>query len=301
MKISTICLGSCSGCHISILGLGEDLLPLLEQMNITYSPLLMDRKQPVECDLAIIEGGARNDEDLERLSQLRQKAKKVLAIGSCAVYGGISSIANITSREELALESYEKPNKTTPKLEKRYYPIDHYIEVDYYLPGCPPPRKVLLEALPPLIAGKEPPHHSLPVCAECKRKAHLRMHKDFVRTVEKRPEPDECLLSQGYICLGSVTRSGCGADCTRVGVPCLGCRGPADRLLTKPSHGIYKDLVRRRAHLLGISEKEVEEKVFDLAHTLYTYTLGSSFIRHKSSEKAAEQWHRVKVDAGEEL
>jgi F420-non-reducing hydrogenase small subunit len=301
MKLATLCLGSCTGCHVSLLGLGEDIIPFLTKMQICYSPLLADVKETQECDLALIEGAPRNEEDLERLISLGKKAKTIIALGSCATYGGITGLGNITSHEELENEAYCKKPTETAKLRRRIYPLNHYTHIDWFLPGCPPPRQVIADTLTAIMAGKEPPHYSLPVCSECKRKAELKMNEHFIRTVEKRPEPDECMLSQGYICLGSVTRSGCNAHCTGAGVPCLGCRGPADKVLVEPRHGIYQDMIRRRSHLLGLTEKEVESSVYDLVHTLYAFTLSSPMMRKKKSEKVAENIHRLHLEPGEEL
>ncbi|UCE27464.1 MAG: F420-nonreducing hydrogenase [Candidatus Coatesbacteria bacterium] len=301
MKVSTLCLGSCTGCHISLLGLGEDLLPILSTAELIYSPVLVDVKKPGPTDLAIVEGAPRNEEDVERLGKLREKAKTVLALGSCASMGGITGLGNVASREEIKAEAYEEPDKDTPELRKRVYPIDHYVEVDWYLTGCPPPKKIIGEALTALLAGKEPPHYELPVCAECERRAELHIYEDLVRTIEKTPDAEECLLSQGYICLGSVTRGGCDANCTTAGVPCLGCRGPVDRVITEPGHGIFRDLVRRRAHLLGLDEKEVEDEVYDLVHTLYTFTLSSQVMRLKQSERVADEIYRVHLEPGEAI
>jgi F420-non-reducing hydrogenase small subunit len=299
MILSTLCLGSCSGCHISLLGLGEDLLSVLNHLEIVFSPLLMDQKNAQPCDLGIVEGAPRNEDDVKHLKELREKAKKIIAIGSCACYGGITGLANLTSAEGILAEAYQSAPGKTPKLQPRIYPLDHFITVDWYIPGCPPLPNVLAEALIALINGKEPPHHNLPVCAECKRKAEIKINEKFVRSIEKVPEPNECLLSQGYICLGSVTRGGCEATCTKAGLPCLGCRGPADRVLSEPGHGIYRDLTRRRAHLLRMSERDVEKGIYDLAHTLYLFTLSSPTMRAKRMEKVADVIHRITIKPGE--
>ncbi|MCP4228769.1 MAG: F420-nonreducing hydrogenase [bacterium] len=301
MKIATECLGSCTGCHLSLLALGEDLVPVLSQTEIVYSPVLVDRKNPPTSDLALVEGAPRNEKDVERLRSIRENTGILIAFGSCATMGGITGLGNVTSRNELKSEAYESSDKKTSELKKRVYSIDHYVDVDWFLTGCPPPTKIIGETLTALLENREPPHYELPVCAECERHVKAHLQEDFVRTVEKPPEPDECLLTQGYICLGSVTRSGCEANCTSAGIPCFGCRGPVDRVITEPGHGIYRDLVRRRAHLLGHEEKEVEEKIYNLVHTLYTFTLSSTFMRLKPMEKVADEVHRVKISPGEVL
>ena len=136
----------------------------------------------------------------------------------------------------------------------------------------------------------------LPVCAECGRTVRGEIPLEIKRTYQDPVAPDECLLQQGFMCLGSVTRAGCEAPCTKAGTPCLGCRGPAHRLMVDASHGIFEDWVRRRCHYTKLSPKEVERSLDHLKHTLYLYTLASPFMRMKRSERVAELVYRVNWD-----
>jgi F420-non-reducing hydrogenase small subunit len=296
MKLATLCLTSCSGCHIGLLAMGDDFLPILENLELTFSPILMDVKKPPKVDVALIEGAIRNQEDKELIKDVRSASKLLIAMGSCACYGGVTGIGSCCSSEELLNEAYKqkKGPELTP-LTPRVSPVDSVVEVDYYIVGCPPPVPVLKETLGALLKGKELPHFQAPVCATCERVVKGEFSKDTVRLFEQFPHEEECLLTQGYICLGSVTRGGCEANCTSMGFPCQGCRGPTDRIFTEASHGIYQDLVKRRTHYLGIPIKEAEKHIFDLMHTLYSFTLSSPFMRRKRSERVSNLIHRIVV------
>jgi F420-non-reducing hydrogenase small subunit len=297
MRLATIALSSCCGCHIALLNLGSDLLTLLAQGELVFSPVLMDEKSIVPCDIALVEGSIRNTENIEHLKALRANAKTLIAFGTCAAFGGIPGIGSAYATLELLRKSYgeEFTPENIPALEQRVSPIDRFVPVDYYLPGCPPPPDLLKDTLLQFVAGKPPARHDLPVCADCHRTAKKEERCTPHRTINSQPDPDECLLTQGYICLGSVSRSGCGAPCTHAGVPCLGCRGPVDRVLTEPTHGIQRDLTRRMSHFNGKNEQQAKQLLTDRLHTLYAYTLATPELRRKDSEGVSELIHRINV------
>ena len=297
MKVSTVCLSSCCGCHMALVNLGEALLKPLSTGELTFSPVLMDAKKVVECDVALVEGGVRTEENIQFLNELRESSKVVIALGTCASFGGIPGLGSAYATMDLLRAAYTatyNPENST-LLAPREEPIDSYAYVDYFIPGCPPPLSILGSALTHLLNGQEPPRVDLPVCAECSRIANSEVQREIKRTLNTVPEKEECLLSQGYICLGSVSRGGCEAPCTQVGVPCLGCRGPIDRVFTEPTHGILYDLVRRTSHFTGMSEKEVEEKLDDVLHTFYAFTLPVKEIRKKDRENTRALIHRIEV------
>ncbi len=297
MKFSTISLASCSGCHVALVNLGVDLLRVLANGELSFSPVLADAKEISECDVALIEGSVRNDENLEKLREMRAKSKTLIALGTCAAFGGVPGLGAAYSTLDLIAQAYpeEFTPQNIPALEKRVLPIDQYVQVDYYLPGCPPPRNILKTTLEKLSAGEQPPRVDLPVCAECRRVVTQQAHAEIKRMVDTIPEPEICLLSQGYVCMGSVSRAGCNAPCPQAGVPCMGCRGPIDRVFTERTHGILHDLTRRISHYTGKSEKEIQKKMPDMLHTLYTFTLATPEMRRKDSENVQNLIHRIHV------
>ena len=117
MRLATLCLASCSGCHINLLSLQDEFLDLLAANDLVFSPILMDVKEPQACDLALIEGAVRTEEDAEKLRALRAKAQLLVAMGSCAVYGGIVGLGNAYENHELLKPAYENHPETTDHLE----------------------------------------------------------------------------------------------------------------------------------------------------------------------------------------
>jgi F420-non-reducing hydrogenase small subunit len=298
MRVATLCLTSCSGCHINILDLQDKLLSILETNDLVFSPILMDVKEPQECDLAIIEGAIRNQEDEERVRKLRAKAKLLVAMGSCAVFGGIAGLGNACQNDELLKPKYATSHDTLryPRLIPRVQPVASLVDVDYHIPGCPPPLQVVEEFLDALLTGQSPQVNDLPVCAECGRVVRGELPAEVKRTYETPVIPDECLLQQGFMCLGSVTRGGCDAPCTKAGMPCMGCRGPAHLVLSNASHGIYEDWIKRRCHYTKLPAKDLEHHLENVMHTLYAYTFAAPFMRLKRTERVAEFVYRVNWD-----
>ena len=282
---------------MSLINLGTDLLDILAQNVLVFSPVIMDQKSIQPCTVALVEGGVRNHENIEKLKDLRRKADILIALGTCASFGGISGIGSAFTTAELIANSYgvDFAPDNLPELELRVTPIDAHVTVDYYIPGCPPPSGILKDTLISLLSGEKPRRVDLPVCAECKRTVKKHLQPELKRLADTLPDPDECLLSQGFICLGSVSRCGCGAVCTHAGVPCRGCRGPIDRVFIEPTHGILYDLTRRISHFTGRKVAEVEVKMQDTLHTLYQYTLSVPEMRCKDSEHISRLLQRVKV------
>ncbi|HMK56684.1 MAG TPA: hypothetical protein VK448_08620 [Dissulfurispiraceae bacterium] len=297
VKIATIPLDSCCGCHMALVNLGTDLLDILADNALVYSPVIMDEKKIQRCTVALVEGGVRNHENVEKLKELREKADILIALGTCASFGGISGMGSAFATFELLANAYgsEFAPEGLPLLEPRVSPIDAHVEVDYYIPGCPPPLGILRNTLVSLLSGQKPQRVDLPVCAECKRTVKKHLGAEIKRMADNMPDEEECLLSQGFVCLGSVSRCGCGAVCTHAGVPCKGCRGPIDRVFVEPTHGILHDLTRRISHFTGEKVETVESRLKDILHTFYSYTLSVPEMRGKDSEHIHKLIHRIKV------
>jgi F420-non-reducing hydrogenase small subunit len=297
MKLATLCLTSCTGCHINLLHLHEKFIDILGKVDLVFSPVLVDVKEIQACDVAIIEGSVRNREDYKKLHALREKSRLLISMGTCANYGGITGLGNSYSVSDLLQKTYNsKENTRNPGFQPRTLLVDDVVKVDYYIPGCPPPPEVLSQFFDALFLGKEPPVNLLPVCAECNRSIKGEFSSTIKRTYEEEVDDEECLLQQGFTCLGSVTRAGCGALCTSNGAACLGCRGPTQRMMLEPSHGIFRDLADRRCHYLGISLDESEKQMRPFLKSFYNFSLGSTFLRKKRSERVAEQTYRVNLD-----
>ncbi|MTK63317.1 MAG: F420-nonreducing hydrogenase [Methanobacterium sp.] len=291
VNIALELLASCTGCEISILDLHEELIDVLEQADLVYAPILMDVKEiPENIDIAIVSGSVRNEENKERLEEIREKANTVIAYGTCACYGGITCMADLYSPEDVSdrsfkdnpsTESAAEPSEVVPKLLPIVHPAGDMALIDYYLPGCPPKEYLVKDILVPLINGEEPVVPKKSVCADCERTMeHIEFDK-IHRRVEGNPDPDLCFLSQGYICMGSATLGRCGALCSSAGVPCHGCGGPSLDILREPNHDVYNCIVNRIAHLSKMPHKDVEKQIYDIGHIIYGFVIGSTIMENK--------------------
>jgi F420-non-reducing hydrogenase small subunit len=291
VKIALETLASCSGCEISILDLHEDLVKLLGQADLVYAPVLMDTKEiPDDIDIAIVSGSVRNQENKERLEEIRKKSKILVAYGTCACYGGITGMADLYYSKDVTSSIYtdnpstvpsELPNEVVPELLSIVHPAADFTEIEGFIPGCPPKEQLTHDILIPLVNDEAPNVPKKSVCADCQRAMeHIEFDK-IRRRIEGDPEPGKCFLSQGYVCLGSVTLGRCGGLCTDAGVPCHGCGGPALDVLREPSHDIYNGVIKRIAHISKMPEADVEKQIYDIGHVIYGFVIGSTIMEDK--------------------
>ena len=165
VRIATTSLAGCFGCHTSLLDMDERLLRLAGQVELDRSPFT-DRKQIRHCDIGLIEGGLCNSENIELLRRFRACCTTLVALGACAVNGGVPALRNRYTLEECLREAYlegagiENPqipnDPELPRLLENIHPIHELVTVDYSLPGCPPPTDAIWALLQDLIAGREP-------------------------------------------------------------------------------------------------------------------------------------------------
>jgi F420-non-reducing hydrogenase small subunit len=298
VKVASEWLNSCSGCEIAILNLGETLLEVLPQLEFVHIPVLMDHKyfgQTGEGDIhhldippavvGLISGGIRNQEHLEVAEAMRRSCQVVIALGTCATHGGIPSLINGFENDDLC-ERYYRGSETTdphanpndpalPALLDRTYALDEKIKVDLFLPGCPPHPDQIGEAIVALLEGRAPQLPTKSVCDTCptirEGKGQVKKVRRFIQNAHFEPgrplNEMHCLLEQGYLCMGPVTRAGCaGAQgvaprCLVARVPCRGCFGPVqhdgnqllDMLNALASNGIDCASVTDSASLLRFS------------------------------------------------
>ncbi|MBQ6443487.1 MAG: F420-nonreducing hydrogenase [Methanosphaera sp.] len=295
VKIGTMWLGGCSGCHIALTDLHELLLDVLEAVEFQFSPVLMDTKydEIPEMDILLIEGGIRNEENRELAEVLREKAGFVIAYGSCAEFGGVPGLGNLHTNDELTTEAYINsvstvnpdgiiPSESVPHLESRVRPLSDVIKVDAALPGCPPKSEVIAQVLLALLDGETPEIPDNNLCDVCEReKPPMGMAMDKIKRPWEVGETDRdmCLVPQGVICLGPATRPLCGAQCPSVDTPCRGCYGPTDKVLdagAKMISAIASDYGVENDK--EIDPEEVANQVEDVVGTFYTYTLPAALI-----------------------
>jgi F420-non-reducing hydrogenase small subunit len=253
-------LNSCSGCEIAILNIGDALLGLLPELNFTHIPVLMDHKyygqtganqhlEIPEAVVGLVSGGVRNEEHLEVALEMRAKCQVLIALGTCATHGGIPALINQFETEDLYDRYYRTtettdpgptPNEVVPPMLDRCYALDEQVKVDLYLPGCPPHPDHIAGTIVALLKGEAPNLPSKSVCDTCptrrEGKGAIKSVRRFLDNADFDPaQPISdmlCLLEQGLLCMGAVTRAGCsGAKdqaprCITARVPCRGCYGP---------------------------------------------------------------------------
>ncbi len=255
--------GSCGGCDIAVLNVHEKILEIGAAFEVVLWPVVMDAKyRDLEArpdssiDLTLFSGGIRTDENADLARLLRRKTKLLVAFGSCAGEGCIPGLANLTPPAEILDTVYEtvstenpdhlrpgtQPNPGGPGQLAGFAAVlrtlDQVVDVDYFVPGCPPesPRiaEVLDLALAALRGGEDlPPRGAVlgagesTVCDECARTRNVKQIAGFRRIQEiDHLDPTLCLLEQGIPCNGAATASGCGALCPTAGAQCVGCYGP---------------------------------------------------------------------------
>ncbi len=165
LRIATTSLAGCFGCHMSFLDMDERLEKLLEQVEFDRSPFT-DIKQCGPCDIGLIEGGVCNAENVQVLREFRAQCTTLIAVGACAINGGVPALRNYFEMQDCLNEVYlsgigvinpKIPNDIElPLLLDKVYPVNEVVLIDYYLPGCPPSADDFLQLLEPLLTGQSP-------------------------------------------------------------------------------------------------------------------------------------------------
>ncbi|MFH1069506.1 MAG: oxidoreductase [Candidatus Glassbacteria bacterium] len=316
-KVAFYWCASCGGCEEAVVDLNEAILGVVEAVDIALWPVALDFKkkhveswEPGEVAVVFINGAVRTSEQEEWVKLLREKCPVVIAFGSCAHLGGIPGLSNSTTREESFKRKYfdspsvdnaERvlPQRKTrvngyelelPEFSATVRKLDDVIEVDYYLPGCPPVPKLIVEAVTAILEGKLPAKGAVLapekcLCDECPRKESKPEKvtiERFRRVATEKPDPEKCFLVEGFVCLGPATRSGCGELCIRGNMPCRGCFGPTAE--TRDQGAKFLSAV---GSLLAADQ---EEKCAELAATLadplgtfYRFSLPSSILKQRLS------------------
>jgi F420-non-reducing hydrogenase small subunit len=316
LKIGFYWAASCGGCEIAVLDLNEKILDVLSVADVVFWPVAMDVKyRDVEAmqdgymDVCFFNGAVRSEEQEEMARLLRRKAKVLVAFGACAHLGGIPGLANLADRSQVFDRAFLHSPSTVnskqivpatkiemgehammlPRLYDDVMALDRVVDVDYYLPGCPPPVKLIEGAVQAVTANKLPPKGSVlgptkSVCDDCSRKREEKKIAEIKRVISFEPDKDKCLLDQGVVCMGPATRSGCDARCLDANMPCTGCGGPCPEAMEQGA-----SMISALSTVLGLaSEKEegfeaakLVEQILDPVGTFYKYSLAASIINRR--------------------
>lgn len=283
-------LSDCSGCHVAIVDLHEKILAVLQSVAIQRCPVLTDIKDYPPARVGLVSGAIRTEHDRHAAEEMRKCCDLIIAWGSCAVYGGITGAANLNSREEICDAVYRHNKTTIPHaaptdrispLEAAVRPLDSVIDVDLYLPGCAPHPAFVFEALLALLEGRSPRATKESVCAHCKRSMRKGEVDRIMKHSEGVPDPELCFLSQGYICMGSVTLDRCLSPCPVNGVPCTGCAGATMQILTEPNRDIRTEIGERMSRLTAIPKETIVKEIERTAKSHYSYTMATAMIGEK--------------------
>jgi coenzyme F420-reducing hydrogenase gamma subunit len=221
LRLAIAGLTACSGCQLSLLNCEEELPILLDLFEFSFFPLACSPADLIgEYDTSLVEGCLSMPHERELLLELRKRSRYLIAVGTCAVWGGVASLRNGEDREELRRQVYGQSAIAGGTSDP--VPLRSVVTVDADITGCPPEKEELLRLLTGLVRGALPVTIDYPVCTECKMRENL------------------CLLTErDQLCLGPLTRGGCRAHCPSLSVACEGCRGPVPEANVKETLHIY--------------------------------------------------------------
>ena len=325
-KFAMYWAASCGGCEIAVLNTHEKILDVDANFDVVFWPVAMDAKyKDVEAMedgsilLTLFNGSIRSDENEKIARLLRKKTKILVAFGSCANEGCIPGLANLSDSREIVqtafntistdnpheiypMTSYDVPEGEIhiPKILPILKTLDQVVDVDYYMPGCPPESHeiaAVIDLVIQVIHGQAelPPKGSVigagnsTVCDECQRTRNVKTIKSFERIWAIAPDPSLCLLEQGIPCNGPATRSGCMARCPAAGAQCIGCYGPAEGVVDYGAR-----LISAFASVIESKEPAEIDRVLDglvdPAGQFYRFNLAGSLLK-----AAVPAWKREKA------
>jgi F420-non-reducing hydrogenase small subunit len=318
-KIALYWCSSCGGCEESVLDLAEDILEIAEKIDIVFWPVALDFKyrdieimDDGEITATLINGAIRTDDQEQMARLLRKKSRLVIAHGSCAHLGGAIGLANFYSKRDIFDRVYKKiptvknPRGILPGMETKdserelelphfhelVKALDQVIDVDYYIPGCPPTPELIKNAVVAIVQNDLPPKGSVfgderALCYTCSRletKPESVKIRKFKRVYEMKWDQTRCFLDQGIICLGPVTRGGCDERCIKANMPCRGCFGPTGNVKDQGA----KFLSALASIIDSNNERELKkivDSIPDPAGLFYRYSLASSILKGKVGNK----------------
>lgn len=312
LKLAMYWAASCGGCDVAILDINERILDVANLADIVFWPIAIDFKysdveamEDKSIDMCLFNGAVRNSEQEHIAKLLRAKSKAMVAFGACACFGGIPALANFSNRAEVFERAYieapsnDNPNHILPqtltKVEEGELELPEFydtvltlaqvVDVEYFVPGCPPPVDIINKIVDALASGELPPAGTVfasdkALCDECDRKKEEKTITKIYRPHEIIPDPEKCLLEQGIICMGPATRGGCGQRCIKANMPCRGCFGPPPGVIDQGAK-----MLSAIASIYDVKDedeiKRMVEEVVDPAGTFYRFGMSSSMLKRK--------------------
>ena len=229
-KVAVFDFTGCEGCELQLANKEETLGAFLSSVEVVNFREVSSAASD-DYDIAFIDGAISRDDEVERLHRIRDNAGVLVAMGSCACFGGINRMKNAYDLDEANREVYgDQPKNTGPTRS-----IKEVVEVDLEIPGCPISKDELERIVQHVVLGVPYQFPVYPVCVDCKHR--------YI----------SCLMDKGQLCLGSISRAGCDAPCPAGGLGCWGCRGPAEECNLEELIAI--------AEGKGFSRAEIDERL----------------------------------------
>lgn len=231
-RVAVFDFACCEGCQLQLYNLEEEIIDLLGLIEpVEWREAMSDQSETY--DVAIIEGSITRAEDEKRIKEIRAKAKILIALGACASIGGVNKLKNqfdlADVREKVYAEAATSPHLNTAQTKA----VGEVVTVDFTIHGCPVDRTEFKSILIDILKGKKPFVPDYPVCVECKKAGNI------------------CRYEYNEICLGPITRAGCGAKCPSNGSWCFGCRGPAENPNVEAAREVMAKYDKTPADLAG--------------------------------------------------
>ncbi len=249
LKIGIYELTGCAGDALLILDCEKELIDIFNAADIQSFLMANSANIEGELDIALVEGSVTTEREIEELKDIRKRTKFVVAIGLCATAGGLQARFLDSIEWEENFKKVYGDTKMTHTQAVQSKPIDAYIDVDYYLPGCPIGKEQFLNMFIRFLKGNPPEKSQNPVCVTCK-------HNE-----------NDCLLNKGILCLGPVTADGCGSICINHNLPCVGCWGPlavanrtSEFYLLKEKGYADEEIMKKMANYSGTKIADFFEK-----------------------------------------
>lgn len=238
-KIAIHKFSSCDGCQLALINDAVALLELNKIIDIVHFAEAGPLNELATVDLAIIEGSINTVHDISRIRAIREKSKYLIAVGACAVSGGVQALRNFIHPNQLLKWQHDVYPEHTQTIINQDLPtakpVSAYETVDSEIRGCPINTGQILHAIRQVLFGVEPEPETNPVCITCKRAG-------VACVIVAKNEP----------CLGPVTADGCGALCPKLGRACYGCYGPA-------KYANIKAMSNKLCEM-GLSPKQIQRK-----------------------------------------
>lgn len=222
-KIGVYGFTGCAGDQLMILNCEDQLVDIFGAVEVRSFVMAKSDNHEGELDVAFVEGSISTEEQLKHLKEIRERSKALVAIGTCACWGGPQAMKLEEGGYEERFKKVYGNAKITVSKAFEAQPLDAFVKVDMKIPGCPIDKGEFLRAVSKVVAGRHPYLLKTPVCLECKF------------------NENHCILMDGKFCAGPLTKAGCGAVCPSHNLPCVGCWGPTDDLNVSAEYNLLKE------------------------------------------------------------